>query len=446
MVGSSVSTTQMVTLIIDHGNRSHIAVPSGVSLSDVLQAMQIRTDLVPYRLDGTPVDVRARVGSTIASGSLIILRERGWSVTAPVTQVPHSASRLRSRHSFLVSLLAILAGTLVAAWAFHAKVTGSWPAETWIMVTLLGACSLIAVVLALLPSHGRPLTEMAGPALVGVAAAIIGTWPNLGAWAHQAVATAALAVALLAMIRVTGPGKEKPGPTNVGVDLAVISMIIGLATVWFMFKDLPIWFLATILFGLAPAILKASPGLTIRVTSDVLLDNESVIREAPAVRHREHIEAEPDVAAIVVGSRSRFRLWVCLTSVWLVVGAPSLITIGEGWQGTVASVALALGVAAFLLLPRTSTDPVARIVPRLAAAIVATMIMVSSGAPPIWIPVILAVAGIGLGAGSLLITEDRQFYLLSRIGDIVQGFAVVWALPLSLVGAGVISLVRTGSL
>ena len=135
-----------------------------------------------------------------------------------------------------------------------------------------------------------------------------------------------------------------------------------------------------------------------------------------------------------------------MTSAWLVAGAPALHSVAGGWQGTVARAALLLGMVAFLLLPRTSADPVARVVLRLAALGVGVMLVVGSGATPVSIPVILAVAGLGIGAGSLLIDGERQFYLLSRLADIVQGIALVWSQPLTLVGAGLIGLVRTGSL
>ena len=121
---------------------------------------------------------------------------------------------------------------------------------------------------------------MLGPALLGVAAAVIGTWPNDGAWAHQGVATSAIAVALLATIRVVGPGTGNPGARSVGVGLAIASGVVALGALWFMSADLPVWFLAAILVGIAPAMLKAALGLTIRVPSGMLLDNDSVIREA----------------------------------------------------------------------------------------------------------------------------------------------------------------------
>ena len=236
------------------------------------------------------------------------------------------------------------------------------------------------------------------------------------------------------------------------IDAALLTLAVALLDVGVMSAGLPIEFTAAVVFGLCPPLLAAMSGFSIRVSSDVLLDSESVIREAPAVRSAPVDEeaARPDVGKLMAISSARNSFWVTATCLGLVVTTPAMANLlaVEGWRGTVAFLVFLAAVAACLLVPRSSSSRLVRILPRVSAATILAIVIWSGTLrfTPLTLAIGLALIGLLFLGASLLVREGRPFYGFSRIGDILQTLSVSTSLPLALAAIGVISLVRTGGL
>lgn len=445
----TVSDTSLITLILDDGNtRTDLAFPTGITLKEAMTAVDIGT-LRPFTITGRLMRPGAILGQDITSGSLILLRREGWDAEPTITPIDHSAEVRASNVTVALAILAMVTGVLTGVWALLARTSLPAP-DTWVYSSLLGAFVFLAVLLACRGSVGRPLLEAGGPAALVFAAASLSTFANPGDHTHQLLIMSALGIGMVSLVRWVACGTDAPGVRNVCLDLAVASLFLALLDVAVMVSDLPIEFTAAIIFGLCPPLLAAISGFSIRVSSDVLLDSESVIREAPAVRNRSTSVEDPDVSEILTISVARNQLWTFLTCFGMLVTAlPMYNLVGtDSWRGTVALICVLTGALTCLLVPRKSASHFVRILPRITAALLIVGLALSgklSTDPFVLAIMLLIVAALFLGT-TFLLKPERRFYGFSRIGDILQSLSVAASLPLALAAVGVISLVRTGGL
>lgn len=446
----TISDSSLITLILDDGNhRTDLAFPAGVTLQEAMNAVDIGR-LRPYTLTGRLMRPGAVLGQDISSGALILLRSEGWDVEPKIIPVDHSAEVRASNTTVALGITAIVTGVLTGMWALLFQTSALTPPDTWVYASLIGAFVLVSVLLACRTSVGKPLIEVGGPAALIFAAASLSTFVNPGDHTHQLLIVAALGISMVSLIRWVACGKKAPNVGNVCIDTSVIMLVVALIDVGVMVAGLPIEFTAAIIFGLCPPLLNAISGFSIRVPSDVLLDSEAVIREAPAVRNRTVDTTDPDVGNLMLISAARNRLWTFLTCLGLLITAPALVNLVaiDSWRGTVTFFAFLTAIAACLLVPRKSSSRFVRVLPRITAGYLVTLLALSGQLrldPFVTAVILLCMAGLFLGA-TFFMKPERRFYGFSRIGDILQSLSVASSLPLALAAIGVISLVRTGGL
>lgn len=451
-----VPETSLVTLIVDRGGkREDLAFPAGITLKEALTAVGIG-QLSPATIDGRIMRPEAVLGRDIVSGTLVLLRDKGWETGSEITRIDHSAEVRATTLSITISTLAIILGLLAGAVGLTIKGAGESAAhlvpEPWVYFALIGVLALFALLLACRDPYGKPLLEVGGPVALIFGASSLLSFANPGDHTHQVLIATMLGTSMVSLVRWVYCGRYRPDTGNVCIDAALLTLAIALLDVGVMSAGLPIEFTAAVVFGLCPPLLAAMSGFSIRVSSDVLLDSESVIREAPAVRSAPVDEeaARPDVGKLMAISSARNSFWVTATCLGLVVTTPAMANLlaVEGWRGTVAFLAFLAAVAACLLVPRSSSSRLVRILPRVSAATILAIVIWSGTLPftPLTLAIGLALIGLLFLGASLLVREGRPFYGFSRIGDILQTLSVSTSLPLALAAIGVISLVRTGGL
>ena len=448
----TVAPEKLVTLIIDRGaRRSDLAFPAGITLADALKPLAIGS-LIPFSVTGESLRAGAVLGREIPSGTLILLRERGWADRSEIRVIDHSAQVRANNISTLITVLSMTVGLFAGAWTLLVENLGSTPPEPWLYSSLAGSLAVFGILLACRTSTGRPLLEVGGPAALVFGAASLASLANPGDYTHQVLITAMLGISIVSLLRWLYCGNRNPDVGNVCIDTALIALIVALLDVGVMALGQPIQLTAAIIFGLCPPLLAAISGFSIRVSSDVLLDQESVIREAAAVRvpPADPSAQAPPIPLLLAVSSARNRLWTVIACLGITVTSPVLLgLVGlPGWRGMVAMLAILAAFAACMLIPRKSSSMFVRVLPRITAGllVVISAVMGSFRYDPFSTALFFAALGLLFVGATLLMRDDRRYYGFSRLGDIVQSFSVTLSLPLSMAAIGIISLVRTGGL
>ena len=101
-----VPETSLVTLIVDRGGkREDLAFPAGITLKEALTAVGIG-QLSPATIDGRIMRPEAVLGRDIVSGTLVLLRDKGWETGSEITRIDHSAEVRATTLSITISNLA----------------------------------------------------------------------------------------------------------------------------------------------------------------------------------------------------------------------------------------------------------------------------------------------------------------------------------------------------
>lgn len=440
-----------VRLGLDLGTeRRDVALRSDVVLGDALRSALVPVDdpgVVVLDSAGTRLDLSRAAGAQVSDGALVHVVRAG---TAPASRAgrwaarrPDVATRRPPPQAGLLAVVVVLATALGA-------------------VVLLpgaprpGALALPAAVVlglaALLVALARvPATTAATAAALALAASAgaVGVAPVDGPGRRLAVTVALVLAALVGGVRVLVTRAARAGEDDAVVLLAVVATaaVVQSAT---LLAAVPAVVGTAALVGAGPLVLRALPRLSLAVPDDQLVDLAHVSRTAPSVRSPRpralgrvaaaqvagavgHAERRKDTAVLLVSAVPPLLLPVVLTA------APA------GSMAAVGGLVLGLAAAfAFLAQPRSSRGDVARVVPRVAAAVLLleTLLLGRHGIDGTLLALGLVLVAATVAVLALPLGRGWSSVALSRTVDGFEGLATVLVLPAAAVAGGAVDVVR----
>ncbi|WP_188037851.1 hypothetical protein, partial [Actinotalea sp. JY-7885] len=209
---------------------------------------------------------------------------------------------------------------------------------------------------------------------------------------------------------------------------------------------------AAVLLGAVPLVLRALPSMSVDVPDEQLVDVARVASSAVGVRTP---EPEPlgavnhrMVQRTVHSAERRRDVGTVVVSLVPPLTAPLVLASAEqggltGWASLVAVLLVALSLG---LQPRTTRGAVVRWAPRVSAGVLLVelgLLGAAVGGPVALVATGTAV-GVGLGVAALSLSFGRGWRSVgfSRLADGLEGLSTTLALPVSLVGAGAVEVLR----
>ncbi len=456
---ATYASVSYLTLAFE-GGREDIAAPFGMTLQQVLDLRRVPADLIPYTPSGERLPGGLVIGREISNGSLIVLYSQPYAPKLSITRIPDKKTSLRIAFSPYVLTTGITVCILAALWTLLGRLLLGDAAvltSPSMALVLAGLAFVLGLIFALLPGHGRPVLETGAPLACGAASGVLTTLSNPDDYAYQALIGAAAAAGLLSAVRWAWRGRENAGTAQATADGAVFSLSLAVIALAALFAGVDISLLAAALFGLSAPLLLALPGFSVSVDQAQLINEAKIVREASSVRGAEPKAPDPItpnfIDAVVAAGVARNRLWTILICTAVLVCFPSVAShVGDSsWRGPVAAGGIVCVILALLLVPRTAAALHVRLLPRATAGILilaATAALGSSSTADVTLvaALVIGTAALLIAVVSIPIFRSWHALIFTRIGDLLQGFACTFALPLSLAGAGLITLIRTGGL
>lgn len=439
-------TTMRATATIARGEvHTDVAVPPGTTVAGLLAMVQIDVTDPEIEIslsDGSPVDLAAVIGGDLPAGVLLAVTQETESRLA---QQRILAARETNWFEITATAAAILFSCLAAALLLGA----AWlPVELSLPLRIVAGAAAVggAVLLAAQrPFANSPAGALVIPLLAGSAAAIpLEPGSPLADSLLLTVTTAAAAIVgfglwLLRPLATTAASAAVWGS---------IAILAGIAAAFGAGSEL----LGPLYLAGGVVLVLTAPQHALRVPETQLLDMPLLTTAAPSLRAPElgppSRVTRRRVARTIAWGESLTRT-LTLAGVGLAVAAFPPVAMRAGWQTLTDQAALACALASILslaLLPRNQQSRLLREAPRIAAAAQLGILCICLGVRGLLAPEILAVGlvllAVSVASASVPITSEPKSALVSRLGDILQGFALFVLIPAAFLAAGLFELVR----
>ena len=329
--------------------------------------------------------------------------------------------------------------------------------DTWLRyaaaVALGAQALLLALAWALRARREVPILTMLVPFGIGGAAMPLAVPTDAPGASSLAVATGAFAAAVLAaFIGVAGASLRARAAAWAAA--AVLASLAGIALLsrpagWDLAQ------LGLVLAAVSLVAIRALPSFSLVVEDGYHIDYSRfmVLRWTVRGRVPEYISSveSPEAKQIVEAAEARLESALALLSIIAAVGLPAfLVPLADGdlLERIAASLAMPLVALGLLLVSRRTAAPSLRRMPRI--AVVVGLVLAAMLAPT----VLGGEQSLGLAGFALLlcglvtagvvipVAAGGRSLAWSRVGDIVEGIAVMLALPSSVLAAGTMDMLR----
>jgi len=454
----STTADAHVRLVVAVGTEQrHVALRRDVRLGDALRVALVPLDdpgTVVLDSSGTLLDPDVAVGEQVPDGAALHVVRPAPRPRRSRDVDPEVLARRPGPQAGLLALAGTLGlGLLLAGMLGPAP---DLPAGVATAVTL--GLAVLALVVAL---TGRTARTTSTPASVAATVATPVLGAAAGVWAvlpgDDPQRRLALVVALVCAVVASGARAVMTRRLRAGDDEAVVVLgaltVVAATQAATLLLDLPAQAGAAVLVGLAPFVLRVAPRLALAIPDEQLVDVSQVARTAESVRAPRPRAlgrvSQRLVARTVEGAERRVITATaagCVAVVTLVPGVVAAATRSDDpadvpkW-GAYALVGCVL--LQFVLGPRTARDTTTRWLPRIAAGV---LLLEVGLAVPVDSRETVALAALVLGAlvavvGTALARGWRSV-VGSRLGDTVEGLAVVLALPAAVAASGLVEVLR----
>ncbi|QWW19831.1 hypothetical protein I6B53_01485 [Schaalia sp. 19OD2882] len=427
--------------LLDGPLRQDLSVPQGTTVAGLLSILKVDTSggLVRVtRVDGTPVDPSSTIGVDLPSGVLLALsggRANSEALTRAAGRVVSPWVRPTVATLTLSVLVAVLVITTLLAPLF-AWLPLSWPVR--------GVGAALTLVLSVGALTRQVVRDSAAGVLVGTAA--LGTIPTVVlpvGWelSGQLVLLCCAWGGLLAAVALWVFHRTATTVTCVG--LWALVAVVGTGTALTGASSQAVW---AVTLGLCALGLTIVPSLSFRIPDTQLLDLPLVTTSAPTVR-------APKVSAPAKITPARIRrsldeahgranllvIALCVLALAAAVDAAALVD-PTTWQGRCALALYLSSAAALALVPRSLRSPLGRIAPRATAVAIVVVALTCHGMTSTLgtgvVAAILVLSGTAFALANALAGPDGPTALVRRLGDIVQSFSLLLALPCAIYASG----------
>lgn len=433
--------------ILDGAARYDVSAPVGTSVAGLMAMLEIDANPSVLRIthpDGQDIAADAALGYDLASGVVMALSGLSESDRAAQEAATRAASPWL-RPVLTLSVFLILVACIEVA-SLAGPAFGWWPVPAAVRIAAALICcgalsySLtwwrlrstapgLLTVTALLGGCGTAFLpdDVVFPAQLAIATMI---WTAL---------TATLIVWLI-------------DRSSLSATLAVVWLVAGCLIVYLIVSDVPIVTVAALALALATLAIATIPTFSFRIPETQLLDLPVVTTSAPTVRAPK-VSSPAEITAARVrrsireaDARNQLLLIACCgTVVAAAFPAARLINTASS-EGLVALGMMVIAFLALTLVPRARRDYPGRILPRVAAMVIAMTVLTSPqittvlGAPVTSLLVLIIAALISVFAVAL--AKRRKSAFLGRIADITQTLSLFLLLPAAVYGTGLFTLVR----
>lgn len=440
--------------------RVDVAVPHAMSLAEALRSAGVALGprLAVVDSGGHRVDVYSAAGGDLVDGAVLHVVEvpsparGGRGPRAPRAGDDARADPLSARPPVPWALaLAAVAAVVVLGVVLLDPAAGPGVRGP------VGAGLLsLAVALALVPTRwgaGTWTTVAAvGCAAAGAAAAVPTHLPEAARLASSAALVCGTAAAVLRW----GAARRRRDPAeDVAVVLAVVLGAVAVATVSALALRLPAVLAAAVVLGAVPLALRVLPAAGLDVPDEQLLDVSPVARTVSVVRAPRtpplgRVNERRVRRTVHAADRRRDAGTVLLVAVAVAAAPVALLRAPVGvLEHRATAVAVALVALTLALQPRSSRSPAVRWAARTGWVVLVLLLAVvlgarvGSGGPASWSWALVPVA-VGLGVAGLSLAYQRGWRSVawSRAADGLESLATVLALPVALLGAGAVELLR----
>jgi hypothetical protein len=442
--------------VLTDGRRVDLAVPVDETLGDALLGRGFTIEPGRHAVLGRG-GVQTQLGTPardLVDGDLYSIVDLSAALPNP-TRALASAGEQRGATAawWMLGTLAVVAAVVdLAGGASSALGT---PGQRVEVALAFGAVSVIsAVVWAVRRKRGSgaDALTMLAPLALAFSAGLITIPLTLHAGVQLAVVTGLLAAAVLAaLLTVSMDGLQLRSASS-----TITLVLLATAAIWAITLTFgwPAAAAAAISVGAVPPALRALPSTLVNVPEGYHIDYARFMSNRWSVRGA--VPVSPSVIgmdavrAIVDDSSARLVAGTVLLSLVPVIMVP--IVLAGSWRadpivfsGTIALLcALILGL---LLIPRHSASPVLRWAPRVTVALVALESTLALTAA--FGTLTLVVAAIGLMVVAVFtaiilvpVARGASSLVWSRLADTVEWIAVALALPVGLLAANVLTLMR----
>lgn len=448
-MGGTAANVSYVTLNIDGTNRD-VVVPSGLTLEKLLQSEHVSSDLIPFTTDGNVLPGALVVGREIRNGTLVLMQPSSFSHNPSLRSITEKEDNIRASFSFATSWVGIIVGIILSLLVYFTPVLQS----TTHSLVAASVMLILALAYALRPALGKPVTELLAAVSCATAAGLLSTASNPEDARYQALISAFAATGMVSALRWLIRGSSSAPTARISSDTALIGLIGAVVGTVSFLTNLDISIILACLFGVSAPLLQALPGFSVNVPIAHLLDEASIVREASSVRGPQALHASlitsPEARQLVTTGNARQRLWAIFLALSALIPFPTLIFYAQengGWEAKVTVAAIISVCLAMLLIPRTAADLYIRLIPRVCVAIMIglTCISLSKDFHMFYIGISSMLALIFLGASFFLLRRKSPLGF-TRLADIIQSLCCTFSLPLALIGAHIITFIRTGGL
>jgi len=431
-----------------------VVLPEHVTLADVLATIGIEfaADRVAvldddgHRLDPALPAERLDDGAALSIVDLVVAApaaDRTRAAGAPaVAPLPASIGWLLAALGLILAAINLLVPDAID------------PVMRVTLVALSGGGAVAGAALwALRARSPQPSAAPVLGALVLAFAAGTLAVPRLPAASSQASVFIGLAFAAVLAVLLSVLLSQPVPRAQTGVAAIVLS---SLAVLWGLaiVLDVATWAPASVALGAVPVVLRALPNMLLDVPPGAFIDFDRFQSLRTSVRETlptSVLTVSTDAAHALVDRAVARLVTATLLLCGLAAAAAPWALVAAGADDPIMRAGrLGLGccvVIALVLGSRRSSDPLLQWVPRVAAAIIAGVGLWNI-APHTGAFVLTIAAGValiaGIGAGFIVVPAGRGASSLfwSRLGDAIEGTAVVLAVPAGLLSAGIIEILR----
>ncbi|WP_182112084.1 hypothetical protein [Actinotalea sp. JY-7876] len=441
------------------GDRSvDVAVPHGTPVYDVLRATGADLDdptLTVVDSSGQQVDIYSTTGEHLSDGAVlhVLTRPTAVRVAKGGRRDVHDPTVTRPTTSPWWLGVAGAAAVVVTATVVLGIGRGVAPAtDRWILAATLLVAALALAVTPRRPGTAGSLWPTVVAALTGAAAGAATVDTGLAAAAQLLVVAALTGATVATAARWGATRRARDEAADHALILLVVLAGAALVCAGVVLMGLPPVLAAAVLLGAVPLVLRALPSMSVDVPDEQLVDVARVASSAVGVRTP---EPEPlgavnhrMVQRTVHSAERRRDVGTVVVSLVPPLTAPLVLASAEqggltGWASLVAVLLVALSLG---LQPRTTRGAVVRWAPRVSAGVLLVelgLLGAAVGGPVALVATGTAV-GVGLGVAALSLSFGRGWRSVgfSRLADGLEGLSTTLALPVSLVGAGAVEVLR----
>lgn len=449
-----------VVLVVGE-QRVDLAVTAGARLADVLHSRGIDPREASVTTStGTLLDVDGSLTDQAGAGDVLWVVDQQIQTGGERAGDSHGGDDTRRRFPREGSgwlVCALTTALCLVVIASHSWALGGESEANPFLLRLgvaiaLGAAAVVLAMRASGDHKGRFATgaslldETVLAPVVGFTAAFLLATPGTHAAASLAVVMGSVAGACISTLRYSMSRRSGDPSEAVAAVLAVLWAVLALVFALAILFDLPSYVAPTLMLGTVPLIMRSMPSAALDISDEQLLDMPYLTLTAANVRGVQ-ARSPSRVRWRMVNEHVRFAerrrgAGLLVASAITAVMSPVVLASYEpgglrGW-GTVALIALL--VVFLALAPRTFRRTVEKAAPRLALLTVLIQLALFAYAQPelrVWALALIALA-IGTAFLAVPLAQGYRSVRWSRLGDVVEGFAVVFIMPAALLAAGAV--------